>query len=143
MNSLILIGRLTKDPEVKEIATGKNAAKFTLAVDRDYKDSEGNKITDFIHCDAIGQPADFISQYITKGRLVCVQGSMRVDQYQDSEGANKSFTKCAVRNIQALDSQKEAGNVNANTATASKANTQKPATKPTKPGKKISKPATA
>lgn len=143
MNQLTLIGRLTKDPESRPVGE-KIACKFTIAVDREYKDREGNKITDFIPCDAIGQPAEFICNYITKGRLVAIQGAMNVDQYIDSEGNQKSFTKCAVRSVQALDSAKETGNTGAAQATKPTGKGKPAANKPIKPaGKpKMTKPAT-
>ena len=106
MNKLILTGRLTKDPEVKAIGDNNMVAKFTIAVNRNYKDKDGNRPADFIPCEAFGKTAEFVSNYITKGRLVEVEGEMRVDQYQNEAGENRSFTKCHVNSLNVLDSAK-------------------------------------
>ena len=86
MNQIILIGRLTKDPELRYLPnTGTPVATFTLAVDRNYKDKEGNVQTDFIPVEVIGKVADFVANYISKGRLVAVNGSIRVDRYMKDD----------------------------------------------------------
>ena len=106
MNKLIITGRLCRDPEVKAIGENNMVAKFTVAVNRNYKDKDGNRPADFIPCEAFGKTAEFISNYVTKGRLVEVDGEMRVDQYQNEEGENKTFTKCHVNSLNVLDSAK-------------------------------------
>ena len=108
MNKLIITGRLCKDPEVKAIGENNMVAKFTVAVNRNYKDKDGNRPADFIPCEAFGKTAEFVSNYITKGRLVEIEGEMRVDQYQNEAGENRSFTKCHVNRLNALDSAKTA-----------------------------------
>lgn len=108
MNKLIITGRLCRDPEVKAIGENNMVAKFTVAVNRNYKDKDGNRPADFIPCEAFGKTAEFISNYVTKGRLVEVDGEMRVDQYQNEEGENRTFTKCHVNSLNVLDSAKTA-----------------------------------
>lgn len=106
MNQIILIGRLTKDPELRYIPNiGTPVATFTLAVDRNYKDKEGNVQTDFIPVEVMGKVADFVANYITKGRLVAVNGSIRVDRYMKDD-ENRTFTKVSAKSVQALDSNK-------------------------------------
>ena len=106
MNSVVLVGRLTKDPELRYISgTGTPVATFTLAIDRDYTKKDGSKDTDFIPIEVMGKSAEFCANYIAKGRLVAIQGSIRVDRYQTQSGENKTFTKVSARNIQALDSK--------------------------------------
>ncbi len=106
MNEIILIGRLTKDPELRYLPnTGTPVATFTIAVDRNYKDKEGNVQTDFIPVEVMGKVADFVANYITKGRLVAVNGSIRVDRYMKDD-ENRTFTKVSAKSIQALDSNK-------------------------------------
>lgn len=106
MNQIILIGRLTKDPELRYLPnTGTPVATFTLAVDRNYKDKEGNVQTDFIPVEVMGKVADFVANYITKGRLVAVNGSIRVDRYMKDD-ENRTFTKVSAKSVQALDSNK-------------------------------------
>ena len=107
MNSVVLIGRLTKDPELRYIpGTGTPVATFTLAIDRDYTKKDGSKDTDFIPIEVIGKSAEFCANYIEKGRLVAIQGSIRVDRYQTQSGENRTFTKVNTRSVQALDSNR-------------------------------------
>ena len=104
MNSLIIIGRLTKDPETRFIpGTEKQVASFSVAVDRAYKNKSGERITDFFMCEAFGKTAEFISNYLVKGRLVAIQGEVHIDRYEDKEGVKKSITKVNVSTIKALD----------------------------------------
>ena len=84
MNNIILTGRLTKNVEVRHIpTTGTLVANFTLAVQRDYIKKDGNRDVDFIPVEVMGKVAEFCVNYLSKGRLVAVQGSLRVDRYQD------------------------------------------------------------
>lgn len=107
MNNAVLVGRLTKEPEIRYLpTTGTPIARFTLAIDRDYKNKDGSTSTDFIPVELMGKPAEFVMNYITKGRLVAVQGSIRVDQYE-KDGEKRSFTKVAGRRIKALDKNKD------------------------------------
>ena len=107
MNNVVLVGRLTKDPELRYIpGSGTPVATFTLAIDRDYKNKDGSTPVDFIPVEIMGKPAEFVANYITKGRLVAIQGSIRVDRYDTPNGEKKrTFTKVAGRNIQALESK--------------------------------------
>lgn len=143
MNKLVLTGRFCKDPEVKAIGENNMVAKFTVAVNRNYKDKDGNRPADFIPCEAFGKTAEFISNYVTKGRLVEIDGEMRVDQYQNEEGENRTFTKCHVNTLNVLDSAKTADNGEVPTTERHRA-TKPAAVKPAKPGKPgIKKPAVA
>ena len=104
MNSVVLVGRLTKDPELRYIPnSGTPVATFTIAIDRDYKKKDGTKETDFIPIEVIGKAAEFCANYITKGRLVAIQGRIKVDRYQTQAGENRSFTKVSSGSVQALD----------------------------------------
>ncbi len=86
MNSVVLVGRLTKDPELRYIPnSGTPVATFTIAIDRDYKKKDGTKETDFIPIEIIGKAAEFCANHITKGRLVAIQGNLRVDRYQTQD----------------------------------------------------------
>ena len=105
MNNIILTGRLTKDVEMRYIpVTGTPVATFTLAVQRDYLKKDGTRDVDFIPVEVMGKVAEFCVNYLSKGRLVAVQGSLRVDRYQDKTTQEfKIFTKVSARSIQALD----------------------------------------
>ena len=144
MNKLVITGRLTRDPEVKAIGENNMVAKFTVAVNRNYKDKDGNRPADFIPCEAFGKTAEFISNYVTKGRLVEVDGEMRVDQYQNEEGENRTFTKCHVNSLNVLDSAKSANEESTTTNTEIE-RPSKPAAakKPTPKKPTIKKPAAA
>lgn len=144
MNKLIITGRLCRDPEVKAIGENNMVAKFTVAVNRNYKDKDGNRPADFIPCEAFGKTAEFISNYVTKGRLVEVDGEMRVDQYQNEEGENRTFTKCHVNSLNVLDSAKTTDGESTATNTEIE-RPSKPATvkKPAAKKPTIKKPAAA
>ncbi|MDB2049612.1 single-stranded DNA-binding protein [Clostridium perfringens] len=109
MNTVILVGRLTKDPEMRFIpGFGTPVARFTVAVNRDFKNKEGKVDTDFIICEAMGKTADFVGNYLTKGRQVSILGTIRVDRYMENDSdVPKTFTKVMVKNINALDSRKK------------------------------------
>ena len=107
MNSVVIIGRLSKDPELKYIpGTGTAVASCSIAVSRDYTKKDGTKETDFIPFEVMGKSAEYMANYLNKGRLVAIQGSIRVDRYKDQAGQDKTFTKIAVKNIQSLESSK-------------------------------------
>ena len=116
MNNIILTGRLTKDVEMRYIpVTGTPVATFTLAVDRDFVKKDGTRDTDFIPVETIGKTAEFCKNYLSKGRLVAVQGSIRVDRYQDKNTQEfRVFTKVAGRSIQALDKKTSTNNTSNN-----------------------------
>ena len=113
MNSVVLVGRLTKDPELRYISgTGTPVATFTLAINRDYTKKDGTREVDFIPIEVIGKAAEFCANYITKGRLVAIQGSIKVDRYQTQSGENRTFTKVNTRSVQALDYKNKAEDIN-------------------------------
>lgn len=105
VNNVTIVGRTTADPELRYLQSGTAVARFTLAVGRDYKNKDGSTTTDFIPCELMGSPAEFAANYCTKGRLVAVIGSIRVDRYEQN-GEKKTFTKVSGRQIQALESMK-------------------------------------
>lgn len=112
MNSVALVGRLTKEPEMRYIPnSGTPVVNFTIAIDRNYKKSDGTKETDFIPVEAIGKLADIVAKYISKGRLVSVEGSLRVDRYKNQSEENRTFTKVLATSVQALDSNKNKNSI--------------------------------
>lgn len=115
MNNVVLIGRLTKDPELTYIqGSGTAVAKFTIAINRDYKDKNGNYPVDFIPIEVIGKSAEYVSNYIQKGRLVALQGSIRIERYEDKNGDNKTFTKVVTQKVRPLEKAKDNNNANSN-----------------------------
>lgn len=120
LNQVVLIGRLCKDPELRYIpGTEKAVTTINLAVDRNYKNKNGEKITDFFFCDCFGKTAEFVVNYLVKGRLVAVQGEVHIDRYQDGEGKDKSSTKISVASIKALDKKSDSSNSNQSVPPAS------------------------
>ena len=89
LNHVILQGRLTKAPELRQTQGGVSYTTFTLAVDRDFK-SNGQKETDFINCSAWRQTAEFLARYFGKGRMVILEGRIEVRAYQDKEGNKRT-----------------------------------------------------
>ena len=86
LNSIVLMGRLTAEPDYRTTQSGVSLAKFTLAVERDYSGQNGERVTDFLDVDAWRQTADFVSRYFHKGQLVAVTGSVQVENYTDKNG---------------------------------------------------------
>ena len=91
MNHCVLMGRLTKDPELRMTNNQLPVATFTIAIDRKFKDASGNKQVDFINCVAWRKTAELISQHFTKGRMIAVIGSIQVRSWDDNDG-NKKYT---------------------------------------------------
>lgn len=84
MNKVILCGRLTADPELRQTTSGISTCRFTVAVDRRIANKETKeREADFVTCVAWRQTADFVSKYFSKGKLICVEGSLRNNNYQD------------------------------------------------------------
>jgi single-strand DNA-binding protein len=84
MNKVILVGRLTADPELRQTQSGISSCGFTVAVDRRFADKNtGERQADFITCVAWRQTAEFVSRYFNKGKMICVEGSLRNNNYQD------------------------------------------------------------
>ena len=103
MNSVILIGRLTADPELRFFNTGVAISKITLAINRSYR-KDSQVVTDFIPVEIWGKKAEYCATYIEKGCLVSVDGSLHIDRYVDSDGNNKTFAKVVANTITKLHS---------------------------------------
>ena len=101
MNKVILIGRLTKDPEIRYTQNNTGVVNLTIAVDG-RKDEQGNKTADFINCVAWGQSADFLSKYIKKGFLVSIVGKLQTRNYQGQDGQMHYVTEVFVENLENL-----------------------------------------
>lgn len=108
LNHIVLMGRLTRDPELRRTGSGTSVASFTLAVDRDFSGKDGGeKETDFIDCVAWRSTADFVSKYFTKGRMAVVSGRLQVRKWQNKEGENRYSTEVVAENVYFGDSKKE------------------------------------
>lgn len=109
MNKVELIGRLTKDPEIKYTNGDTQIAvcKFSLAVDRISKDKEGNKITDFINCKAIGNRAETIGKFVSKGDRFAITGSWQTGSYKKEDGSTIYTNECLVETMDFIETKKE------------------------------------
>ena len=108
LNKIVLIGRLTRDPEQSYTASNLSVVKFSIAVDRPYKDSQtGERKTDFFNCRGFRQTADFVSQYITKGQLVAVEGRVEINKVAGQDGNPRYFTDVVCDNVQSLQARGE------------------------------------
>jgi len=108
LNHINIMGRLTKDPELRHTGTGTAVASFTLAVDRDFKSQDGQKETDFIPCVAWRNTAEFVSRYFTKGRMAVVSGRLQMRSWTDKNGNKRVSAEVVADNIYFGDSQKTA-----------------------------------
>lgn len=102
MNKVFLIGRITREPEIKYTQTGVAVVSFILAVDRDYKDEQGNIPSDFISCNAWRNQAEFIANYIKKGYLMAISGSIQTRSYTAQSGEFKVITEVLVDQVKNL-----------------------------------------
>lgn len=107
INNVTLTGRLTKDVELKYTQSEKAVAAFVLAVDRNYKDANGNKQTDFIRCLAWGKIAELLDQYCGKGSLIGIVGQIQTRNYENDQNKKVYVTEVNVRELTFLETRKE------------------------------------
>ena len=100
LNHITIMGRLTRDPELRYTQSQVPVASFTVAVDRDFGSRDGgDKQTDFINCVAWRQTAEFVSKYFRRGSMAVVSGRLQIRQYQDREGNNRTAAEVVTDNI--------------------------------------------
>lgn len=104
LNKIILIGRLTRDPELRYTKTGYAVTRFTIAVDRQFKGKDGKKETDFIQVVAWQKLAEIFCQYMTKGKLISVDGTLQIRDYED-KGEKKYISEVIASDIRFLERQ--------------------------------------
>lgn len=108
LNSIIIMGRLVRDPELRTTQTGIPVTSFTLAVDRDYKNRDsGEKSTDFIDVVAWRQTAEFICKYFAKGRMAVAEGRLQIRDWKDREGNNRRSAEVVADNVYFGDSKRD------------------------------------
>lgn len=111
LNQIIIMGRLTRDPELRRTGSGIAVASFCVAVDRDYPSKEtGEKETDFINCVAWRQTGEFVSKYFEKGRMIVVSGRLQIRKWTDNDGNNRTTAEIVADNIYFADSKKKEEN---------------------------------
>lgn len=106
LNRITLVGRLTRDPELRTTSTGKDVVEFSIAVNKRIKPADGAD-ADFFRVKAWGQTASYVGEYIGRGRLVSVDGRLESRKYTDKEGNSREIVEIVAENVNALDRPKE------------------------------------
>ena len=114
LNRIILMGRLVRDPELRHTQSGTAVASFTLAVDRDFRNKQnGEKDTDFIDIVAWRQTGEFVSKYLTKGRMAVVEGRLQIRDWTDRDGNKRRSAEVIADNVYFGDSRRDGDSGNA------------------------------
>jgi len=103
LNRIILIGRLTRDPELRYVPSGQPVASFTLAVDRPFVNQQGERATDFIDVVAWRRLAEQVTQHLNKGRLVAVEGRLQIRNYETQDGQKRKVAEVVADAVRFLD----------------------------------------
>ena len=109
INTVILMGRLVRDPEIRTTTSGKSVCSFSLAVERDFQRSE-EKTADYFDCVAWGNTAEFVGKYFHKGRMIALQGRLQARTYKDREGNNRKAVEVTAEKVSFTGEPKKAEN---------------------------------
>ncbi len=109
LNRITIMGRLTRDPELRRTQSGVSVCSLTVAVDRDFKSQSGEKQTDFIDVVAWRQTGEFISNYFQKGSMIIVDGSLQSRKWQDKQGQNRTSWEVIANNVYFGESKRSGG----------------------------------
>lgn len=107
MNKVILIGRNTKDIELRQTTSGTSAIEFSVAVRRAFKNANGENESDFFNCVAFGKPAETISKYVKKGDQLAIEGRLQTRAYTNRDGKKITVTEIIVENFEFLQTKKQ------------------------------------
>ena len=99
LNTITIMGRMVRDPEIRQTGNGTSVCNFTLAVDRDYTDQNGDRETDFIDCVVWAHSADFVAKYFSKGDLMAVNGRLQIRNWEDDDGNRRRAAEIKVDNV--------------------------------------------
>lgn len=114
LNKIILMGRLTRDPELRRTGNGTAVTSFTIAVDRDFKSQNGDKETDFIDVVAWRSTAEFVSKHFAKGRMAAVEGKLQIRDWTDKDGTKRRTAEVIADNVYFADSKRDDMTANRN-----------------------------
>lgn len=109
MNKVELMGRLTRDIELKSTQSGVSVTAFTVAVDRRFKGQDGNRQTDFIDCVAWRQTAEFVSKYFSKGKMIALVGELQTRNYEDKDGNKRKAVEVNVEEVSFCGDKSDSG----------------------------------
>ena len=112
LNKIIIMGRLTRDPELRRTGSGTSVTSFSLACDRDFKSQSGDKETDFIEVVAWKNTAEFVSKYFSKGRMAVVEGRLQIRDWTDKSGNKRVTAEIVADNVYFADSKRSESNDN-------------------------------
>ena len=107
LNRCIIMGRLTRSPELRRTQSGKAVTSVTLAVDRDFKGQNGEKETDFIDIVAWGNTAEFLCNYFSKGRMTVVEGRLQIRDWTDKDGGKRRSAEIVAERVYFADSKRD------------------------------------
>ncbi len=114
LNKIILMGRLTRDPELRRTGSGTAVTSFSLAVDRDFKAQNGDKETDFIDIVAWRSTAEFVSKFFSKGRTAVVEGRLQIRDWTEKDGTKRRSAEVVADNVYFADSKRDDSAANRN-----------------------------
>lgn len=111
LNKVLLIGNLTRDPDVRMMSNGRPVCNFGLALNRSYKDAEGNRKdeTTFVDVESFGPRAEAVGRFFTKGRAIFIEGRLKLDQWESKEGEKRSALKVVLDSFEFVDSKQDGG----------------------------------
>lgn len=121
LNKITIMGRLTRDPELRRTGNGIAVTSFTLAVDRDIPGKDGNRETDFIDCVAWRQTGEFVAKYFTKGRMAIADGKLQIRSWTDKDGNKRKTAEVIADNVYFGDSKTESSSTGGYSAPAAPA----------------------
>lgn len=108
LNHIVIMGRMTRDPELRRTGSGIAVTSFTLAVDRDFSPKDGEKETDFIDCVAWRSTAEYVDKYFSKGRMAVVSGRLQIRNWTDKDGNNRRAAEIVAEQVYFGDSKRDA-----------------------------------
>ena len=130
MNSVVLVGRMTATPELRKTNSNVSVTSFGVAVDRRFRDQNGERGVDFINCVAWRQTAEFICQYFEKGQRIGLAGSIQTRQYTDRDGNKRTAVEVVVDQAEFVERKRDSGEAGGNYAPRSEAPAAAPAPTP-------------
>lgn len=126
MNKVLLIGNLTRDPELTETGGGVSVCRFSIAVNRAYTHGDGERQTDFFNCVAWRGLGETIAKYFTKGKKICVCGSIETRSYEGNDGIRRNATDIVVQDIEFLSPREDPNGARNDTSESSRGGGRKP-----------------
>ena len=128
LNKVLLIGSLTRDPEVRMMSSGRPVCNFGLALNRNYKDAEGNKKEEvtFVDVECFGPRAEAVGRFFSKGRAIFVEGRLKLDQWETKEGEKRSAIRVVLDNFEFVDAGKSDGHTTSDQSNRPVTPTEKP-----------------